>query len=85
MAQVEVIRAVSGYKEKRSIPGKPTLEQLQGLVGGYIEPVYLDDGRVMLADEDGFPKKLTHNEEASRLAHTFIVGDVVILNEQDFQ
>lgn len=48
----------------------PTLEQLQQLVGGYIERVFVDWESTrceMFIDEDGGPKELPKNLAASRL------------------
>lgn len=56
-----------------------TLRQLQGLVGGYVEVVYLPTGDQMLVDEEGILKNKKMNITASRLANKPIYGDAVIL------
>ncbi len=56
-----------------------TLEELQKLVGGYVQPVYLKDGRVMYVDEDGAPRGLARNDIASDLAGYGVVGNTVVL------
>lgn len=55
-----------------------TLEEAQGIVGGYVARVYLRDGRIMLCDEDGLLKHLPKNEVACQLAQALIVGDALV-------
>ena len=61
-----------------------TLEELQKLVGGYIENVYLDDGRIMVLNEEGKLEGLAVNEAATVMANgvilpwDVIVGDAVV-------
>lgn len=57
----------------------PSLEELQGKVGGFAELLNLPDGGQLLFDEDGLMKKLPPNRDASRLAMTPIVGNAVHL------
>ena len=40
----------------------------------FVTPVRLPDGGVLLVDEDGLPKSLAPNLEASRLANQMLVG-----------
>lgn len=60
------------------------LEELQELVGGYIENVYLDDGRIMVVNEEGKFYGLPLNKKATDLADAVIlpwdeiVGDAVV-------
>lgn len=58
-----------------------TLKELQTLVGGdLIEVVSLEDGTLMIVDEEGlFKTTPVRNNEASKLANRKIVGDVVIM------
>ena len=66
------------------------LEELQELVGGYIEVVRLSDSQSMIINENGKLYDLEHNAEASVIAHSyraifdsdFIVGDAVIINNE---
>jgi hypothetical protein len=67
---------------------KPTLEDVQGLVGGYIERVLCltiqhgwveADSFQMWCDEEGLLKEKLFNPVASAIAGREIVGDVVIL------
>ena len=63
---------------------KYALEELQAAVGGYIERLYLPDGRYLLVDEDGRPKGLPMNNIASSLYRSQIVGDVVVCQARFF-
>lgn len=45
-----------------------TLQELQAFVGGYIEAVYLSDGRIMFINEDGKREELPINAIATELA-----------------
>jgi len=70
---------------------KPTLERLQELVGGYIEPITVKLGGKLLrayVDEDGKLKGLPVNPQATELyyaavpearGYDFLVGNVVVL------
>lgn len=58
---------------------KFTLQELQKLVGGYVERLQLPGRAVMIANEEGYPMGLPHNAKASEIAGRDIVGDVVVL------
>lgn len=66
---------------------KFTLEELQALVGGYIETVNLTSDRVLVINENGKFENLPINEQATALAHAcnaifpsdYIVGDAVLI------
>ena len=60
-----------------------TLETMQGVVGGYIEAVYLGD-HVMVVDEEGRLKGRPVNRAASYLAQQIIVGDVLLLTPEEW-
>jgi hypothetical protein len=67
------------------IKEKKTLEQLQKLVGGYIEMYSMDDGRQLIINEDGKMMNLQYNPEATDLLpnnfyHDTVVGDAVVLS-----
>jgi len=73
------------HKEK----DKLTLEQLQKLVGGYIECITLKDGRQMIINEEGKLMDLPQNETATKIFHEnfphltefdYICGDAIILS-----
>lgn len=68
------------------------LEELQKFVGGYIEAVYLRDGRVMWLNEEGKLDGLPYNAIATDMARRLsglhegnlpIVGDVVIATREE--
>lgn len=63
---------------------KPTLEELQAAVGGYIEVVTLSDGNLMIIDEEGKLKHKEPNHVATERAFPFggdtIVGEAVVLS-----
>jgi hypothetical protein len=60
-----------------------SLEAMQTAVGGYIEPVRLGDGRIMYVNEEGRLVGLPANEKATQLAGQLIVGNAVILTEEE--
>jgi hypothetical protein len=55
-----------------------SLEELQEIVGGYIEIVQLGDRKVMVVNEDGVFFNLPINTKATNLYNSVIVGDVLI-------
>lgn len=57
------------------------LEELQAIVGGYIEVVRLPDGQLMFANEDGLSQGLPFNSLASSYYRAKIVGDVLITSD----
>lgn len=60
------------------------LKQKQKAVGGYIEPVCLRDGRVALINEEGLLRQLELNEKASEMTGCLLVGDVLILTQEEW-
>jgi hypothetical protein len=57
------------------------LSELQSIVEGYIEIIRLNDGRLMIVNEEGKILNLNHNENASKLIQTkedFICGNVLV-------
>lgn len=61
------------------------LREVQKMVGGYVEVVYLRDGRIMLADEEGLLKGLPLNRAASRMAGRPIVGPALVMPNDMFR
>lgn len=61
---------------------KPSLEEMQQAVGGYIEMIPTNDGCIMILNEDGKMKGLPLNSVATSMVTLFqgdfIVGDVLI-------
>ena len=55
------------------------LEELQRMVGGYIEVVYLSDKKMLVVNEEGRIHGLESNLRASVYANQIIVGNVVLL------
>jgi len=60
---------------------KPTLEECQKFVGGYIEIVEsLDRKKQIIVDEEGLLKSKPINKDASKEAGIPIVGDAMVLS-----
>lgn len=62
------------------------LVELQGFVGGYIEVVTLDNGRIMVVNEEGKLLGLDYNIGATNLVYEcgikdLIVGDVLVCDD----
>lgn len=61
-----------------------TLDELSGIVGGFIEVVYLDDATILVCNEEGKMNALPVNANATKLwvkSHgntDIIVGDVLV-------
>lgn len=60
------------------LQGGAQLNQLQTIVGGYIEHVQLHNSDDMWVNEEGHRLNLPHNALASEIAKAPIVGDVVV-------
>jgi len=60
-----------------------TLCGMQSAVGGYIELVYLADNKMLVVNEEGAIRSLSRNVEASQLASQTIVGDVLLMNQNE--
>jgi len=74
------ILGANGTDETIQIDKKPTLEQMQKWVGGYIiEFKPWRKGFQLWVDEDGIPKQLPVNGKASGLVGETIYGTAVIL------
>lgn len=86
-----LIMKADGGRELRSLTAPPPLEELQNLVGGYIEHVqhfdkYNDNPCVVYCNEDGRMLNLMPNDQATRAWYKgrwaggpMLCGDVVIL------
>lgn len=67
------------------------LKELQEYVDGYIEVHALDDGRLIVINEDGLAMGLPQNPLATVAAHNLfttengVVGDVVICNSDQME
>ena len=65
-----------------------SLRELQDAVGGYIETVPTNDGRIMVVNEEGKLKDLEMNHVATELlTHNadVIVGNAVILGQDEME
>lgn len=51
------------------------LEELQEVVGGYIELVELPDDMLMVVNEEGIPRKLPLNVLATAVTHRYGIAD----------
>jgi len=72
-----VLLRADGTEDMKQVPDL-SLELMQSLVGGHVEPITLVDW-VMLVDEDGLHKRLPVNLRASAIACTMIVGPAVLV------
>lgn len=59
---------------------KPTLDELQKAVGGYIEVVYLPNSLVLVVNEDGLGMGLSMNVLASKMSQRPVVGPALLLS-----
>lgn len=77
MGKATVLK-VDGTREE--LDHRPTLEEAQKIVGGYIEYIRLDPNNLLVVDEDGKPKGLPTNKQATLLYQWGkVVGDVIHL------
>lgn len=60
-----------------------SLEELQRLVGGYIEVVPTPQSKDLIVNEEGVLKALPVNKKATMIAGQPIVGDMVILTGKE--
>ena len=58
---------------------RPTLEEAQAMVGGYVVMALNKPTMQVLVDEDGLSKELEFNHQASELCNDFIVGNAIVL------
>ena len=80
------VYCANGYEEDaRPINGKTfTLKELQEAVGGYIEIIRLNDGRIIVVNEDGLNLNLPVNIEATNILRRdhstaqYIVGNAIV-------
>jgi len=54
-----------------------SLEELQKIVGGYIEVVPVFGNKLIVVDEEGRMKNYKHNKKASQLVLGQVIGDIV--------
>ena len=68
-----------------------SLDELKSCIGGgWIELVYLDDGRIMVIDEEGKLKRQKYNINATRmlndpLLRDYIAGIALVCNTKEIE
>jgi hypothetical protein len=93
---VEVIVLEAGKSEGyvQSYPESPSLKEMQDLVGGYIELVYLNEKQFMVVNEDGHSLGLPYNQAANNILaiqrpefsqRNVIVGNVFLIDRTDIE
>ena len=68
--KVIIKRPCDQFGEEATIPN--TLKALQEAVGGYIETVTLDNGVVLICNEEGRLRDMPYNFTVRRMVHTFL-------------
>ena len=84
------------YRVNEPVEERPdedlSLEEAQEIVGGWVEAIALKHGLLALMDEEGIPKHLPLNPEATnevdkltapQILHR-LYGTVIILSQKDF-
>lgn len=90
--KTEIIKADGSRISVRPENGRDfQLDELQAIVGGYIQIISLHDGRLMVINEEGKLQALPYNNDATELAqeaeaifdYDFIVGDALVCREEE--
>jgi hypothetical protein len=68
--KVIIKRPCDQFGEEATIPN--TLRALQEAVGGYIETVTLDNGVVLICNEEGKIRDMPYNFTVRRMIHNFL-------------
>ena len=58
---------------------RPTLEEAQAMVGGWVVMAINTPDRQVLVDEDGLSKELEFNAQASQLCGQELFGNAIVL------
>ena len=86
----EIKTAKIVYPDKDSVDYTPKngttfeLEEMQEIIGGYVEPIRLNDGRMIIVDEDGKSKNKAVNIPATNILRRdhyttdYIVGTAIV-------
>lgn len=67
------------------------LTEMQEIVGGYIEPIRLNDGRIIIVNEEGLLRGLPVNIEATNILRRdhattqYIVGNAIVCDSDVFE
>lgn len=69
-----------------------SLKEMQKIVGGYIEIIYLNDNQLMIVNEEGKIDGLDYNDEATAVLEKsypysgdFIAGDVLVCSASEVE
>lgn len=84
-AEAETIQVIVGRAGKSPVVETIAndLEPMQHIVGGFVEPIHLPGQLVVMVNEDAaLAKVLPHNEWASSLVGTDILGDVFLCRDK---
>jgi len=74
----KIIRVNGQTEEVEPADGKVfSLKEMQEIVGGWIEIIYLRDCRVVVVNEEGRIRGLQHNESASQITVGQVFGNIV--------
>ena len=60
---------------------EPTLEDAQAFVEGWVEPVWLSNGDLLLINEESVMRGLPVNEKASVIARQPILGNAMVIKK----
>ena len=60
---------------------EPTLEDAQAFVEGWVEPVWLSNGDLLLINEESVMRGLPVNEIASVIARQPILGNAIVIKK----
>jgi hypothetical protein len=83
-----ILYSTDGSQKTINFAGKfARLKDLQELVGGYIELIYLKDSMVLVVNEDGLSNNLPSNANASKIVISQnkgygIVGNAFLINSK---
>lgn len=76
---------VDGTMEEITIDKQNSLEQMQKIVGGYIEVIPIAGGKTLVVNEEGLLQQLPINHKASALYSGTIVGDVILCTLEELE
>lgn len=74
----QIIKADGAVIDVKPKNGKDfSLKELQSIVGGYIEIVYLKDGNILVINDEGAINGSCINLKASKIYGSYLFGDVL--------
>ena len=81
MAKAELIKATGSVQEIEPKNGTDfSLEELKTIVDGYIQVVWLKDGRIMVVNEEGKIHRLPLNVRATCIVNGEGIADTIVGN-----